>query len=435
MQTGRRCQNRFVCLSAWFINIILGIKDRQKALYKRTIRVLLASQLMAGAGLAAGIAVGALLVEDMTGSTGISGLPAALFILGSAIAAKFVGNLSQKYGRRTGLSFGYFVGTVGALGIVLAATINILPLLFLAFFLYGSATATNLQARFAGTDLAEPSRKAQSISTVLFATTFGAVLGPNLITPMGNVAASLGVRELAGPFMLATLVFGLATLIIFIWMRPDPLLTARSLTARAFSQPEKVKQETDSKNSRRIIWIAASSMILTQMVMIAVMTMTPIHMKLGHHSLAAVGLVISVHIAGMFLPSPLTGILVDRFGYRRMLAWGGLILLTAGLLAASAHSVLLLAIALGLLGLGWNFGLIASSSAVTQAAPIDKRASIQGSFDLTVALAGAAGGLGSGFIVAESSFAVLSLVGGILGLLIVPLVLASELSKKHSRPI
>src|SRR3990167_4305542 len=142
-----------------------GMDNTKQAVYRRTIHVLLGSQVMAGAGLAAGIAVGALLVEDMTGSTGISGLPAALFTLGSAVASKLVGNLSQKYGRRTGLSIGYSVGAIGAAGIVLAASLNTLPLLFIALLLYGSGTATSLQARYAGADLAEPSRRGRAIST------------------------------------------------------------------------------------------------------------------------------------------------------------------------------------------------------------------------------------------------------------------------------
>ena len=408
-----------------------GMDNTKQAVYRRTIHVLLGSQLFAGAGLAAGIAVGALLVEDMTGSTGISGLPAAIFILGSALSAKLVGNLSQKSGRRVGLSIGYFVGAIGSAGIVLAATLNNLPLLFLSLLLYGSGTATNLQARYAGADLAEPSKRVRAISTVLVATTIGAVLGPNLIEATGTIAHSLGVRELAGPFMLATLAYGLAAIIVFTLMRPDPLLVARTLSARASRQSDKSAQTIDNSSSGRTVRLAASAMIVTQMVMVAIMTMTPIHMTQYGHSLTAAGLVISIHIAAMYLPSPLTGLLVDRFGYRRVLAMGGLTLLSAGILAAvsPAGSVLSLAVALALLGLGWNLGLIAGTAAVTQAASIDRRASVQGSVDLSVSLAGAAGGLGSGFVVVAGSFAVLALAGGLPGLTILPLMLARKVPK------
>ena len=400
--------------------------NKQEEIYRRTIRVLVGSQLMAGAGLAAGIAVGALLAEEMTGSTGAAGLPAALFTLGSAVAAGLVGRLSQGYGRRIGLSIGYFVGAIGAAGIVLAAILNSLPLLFISLLFYGSGTATNLQARYAGADLAKPSRRGRAISTVLVATTLGAVLGPNLIEVTGSIAGSLGIRELAGPFMLAVLAYGTAAAVVFVLMRPDPLLMARSLASRVSQQTKDQKQTAIASDSQRTVKLAAAAMIITQMVMIAVMTMTPIHMRLHGYSLAAIGLIISIHIAAMYLPSLLTGLLVDRFGYRRVLASGGLILLAAGTLAsvAPASSIILLGVVLGLLGLGWNFGLIAGSAAITQSTPLSHRASTQGSVDLAVSLAGATGGLGSGFIVVGSSYATLGLVGGLLGLAILPLLIA-----------
>jgi len=400
--------------------------NKQEEVYRRTIRVLVGSQLMAGAGLAAGIAVGALLAEEMTGSTGAAGLPAALFTLGSAAAAGLVGRLSQGYGRRIGLSIGYFVGAIGAAGIVLAAILNSLPLLFISLLFYGSGTATNLQARYAGADLAKPSRRGRAISTVLVATTLGAVLGPNLIEVTGSIAGSLGIRELAGPFMLAVLAYGTAAAVVFVLMRPDPLLMARSLASRVSQQTKDQKQTAIASDSQRTVKLAAAAMIITQMVMIAVMTMTPIHMRLHGYSLAAIGLIISIHIAAMYLPSLLTGLLVDRFGYRRVLASGGLILLAAGTLAsvAPASSIILLGVVLGLLGLGWNFGLIAGSAAITQSTPLSHRASTQGSVDLAVSLAGATGGLGSGFIVVGSSYATLGLVGGLLGLAILPLLIA-----------
>ncbi|MBI3088817.1 MAG: MFS transporter [Candidatus Colwellbacteria bacterium] len=403
------------------------IDVKRREVYRRTIRVLLASQLMAGAGLAAGIAVGALLMEDMTGRTGISGLPAALFTLGAAAAAKFVGNLCQKFGRRAGLSIGYSTGAIGAAGIVLAAILNNLPLLFIALILYGSGMATNLQARYAGADLAEPKRRGRAISIVLVATTVGAVLGPNLIEATGTVAQSFGVRELAGPFMLATLAYALAAIVVFALMRPDPLLTARMLPSRASDEPDKREAASDN-NAINVVRLAAGALIITQMVMVAVMTMTPIHMKLHALSLAAVGLVISIHIAAMYLPSLFTGMLVDRLGYRRVFVVSGLTLLAAGVVAASAPAgyIFLLALALGLLGLGWNFGLIAGSSAVTNNVPMSRRASTQGSVDLTISLAGATGGLGSGFVVVGSSYATLALGGGLLGLAILPLILVGR---------
>ncbi|MCK5757158.1 MAG: MFS transporter, partial [Mycobacterium sp.] len=196
---------------------------------KRTLTVLVIAQVCSGAGLAAGITVGALLAQDMLDSTGWSGLPSALFTFGSAGAALAVGRLSQRWGRRPGLAAGYAAGAIGSLGIVAAAVLDNVALLFVALLVYGSGTATNLQARYAGADLAHPAHRARAISTVLVATTVGALAGPNLVGVLGDVAAAIGVPRLAGPFLLAALAYGSAAAVIATWLRPDPLMLAASL--------------------------------------------------------------------------------------------------------------------------------------------------------------------------------------------------------------
>ena len=395
------------------------------AVQRRTLRVLLASQVLAGAGLAAGITVGALLAEDMLGSTSLSGLPAALFTFGSAGAAAGVGRLSQRSGRRAGLAAGYAVGAAGGVGVVVAAAVGSVPLLLVSLLLYGSGSATNLQARYAGADLAAPEHRGRAVSTVLVATTLGAVAGPNLVGPTGSLAAALGIRELAGPFLLATVAYALAAVVVSTQLRPDPLLTARAHAAAASSgAPAAAPPATDVV----LLRVGGTAMVLTQLVMIAIMTMTPVHMRDHGHGLGAAGLVISLHIAAMFLPSPLTGLLVDRVGRRPLIAASGVTLLAAGLVAAAAppESVPLLTLALVLLGLGWNLGLVAGTALLTDAVPLERRARTQGSVDLAVALAGATGGIGSGLVVAASSFAVLGLAGGLVALAVVPTLVVTR---------
>lgn len=415
----------------------MSLSGQRQALCRRTIRVLLVSQILAGAGLAAGITVGALLAEDMLGSTGSAGLPAALFTLGAAAAAVIVGRLSERAGRRRGLSLGYAIGALGGAGVVAASVIGSAPLFFLSLFLYGAGSATNLQARYAGADLVEANRRGRAVSTVLVATTAGAVLGPNLIGVMGSVAAKLGIPGLAGPFLLASLAYGLASVVLLALLRPDPLLTARAwAAAKSDGFAPKQARVSGKGGSLRLVWIAATAMVLTQVVMVAVMTMTPIHMRANSLGLAATGLVISIHIAAMYLPSPLTGILVDRLGRRRIIAAGAATLLSAGLLVAVSppESVPLLAVALGLLGLGWNFGLIAGTAWVTDVVPLAGRARTQGVVDAAVSLAGATGGVTSGIIVTGTSYAALSLMGGLLALVILPLLLAGRQALYRSKP-
>jgi MFS family permease len=406
--------------------------EKQRQLHKRTMTIVIASQIFGGAGLAAGITVGALLAQDMLGTDSYAGVPTALFTLGSAAAALLVGRLSQRFGRRVGLAAGFLTGGIGAAGVVMAAVLHHIGLLFLALLLYGAGTATNLQARYAGTDLALPTRRAKAISTAMVFTTFGAVAGPNLVNITGRIATSLGAPALSGPFMLAAIAYMLAGVILLIFMRPDPLIVAKAI---AESQHEKAGQSNtqqtqalEERINKRGILVGASVVVLTQFVMIGIMTMTPVHMKHHGHGLGEVGIVIGIHIAAMFLPSLLTGVLVDKYGRLPMSYASGVTLLLAGLLAAFApgDSMVLLILALTLLGLGWNFGLISGTAAIVDATPLQIRAKTQGTVDVLIALSGASGGALSGMVVAQTSYSILSMAGGFLSLLLIPVILWSR---------
>ena len=191
-------------------------EEEQQKLYKRTLIIVSISQMFGGAGLAAGITVGALLAQQMLGTDAFAGLPTAMFTLGSALAAFIVGKLSQRYGRRIGLATGFIVGGFGAIGVVMAALTNSIILLLISLLIYGAGTATNLQARYAGTDLADKKQRATAVSITMVMTTFGAVAGPNLVGVMGSFAHSIGVPKLAGPFILSAAAFILAGLVLLL---------------------------------------------------------------------------------------------------------------------------------------------------------------------------------------------------------------------------
>lgn len=399
--------------------------EKQRQLHKRTMKVVIASQICGGAGLAAGITVGALLAQDMLGTDSFSGVPTGLFTLGSAGAALMVGRLSQRLGRRIGLAAGFLAGGIGAIGVVLASLFNNIPLLFISMLVYGAGTATNLQARYAGTDLALPTQRAKTISMAMVFTTFGAVAGPNLVEVTGKLATSMGAPALSGPFMLAAVAYILAGVILLIFLRPDPFIVAKAIAKLQRERTYGVKsiEEGSNINKKRII-IGASVMVLTQIVMIAIMTMTPVHMQHHGHDLSKIGLVIGIHVASMYLPSLITGVLVDRFGYIVMAYASGVTLLLSGLLAAfvPGDSMGLITLALALLGLGWNFGLISGTAAIVDATPSYVRAKTQGTVDVLIALSGASGGMLSGMVVAHSSYSTLSLFGSFLSLLLIPVV-------------
>lgn len=394
------------------------------ALQRRTLRVVVVSQMFGGAGLAAGVTVGGLLAKQMLGGDGAAGLPSALFTIGSALTAFLVGRVTQRAGRRVGLCLGFGAGALGAMGVVAAAVSDSVPLLLVSLFVYGAGSATNLQARYAGTDLATASRRATAVSVALVATTFGAVAGPNLVEPLGSFAESVGVPALAGPFMLAAVAYTVAGTVVFAMLRPDPYLVALRRAAGSRSAAAASAEESSVGTGA---YVGAAVMVVTQMAMVAIMTMTPVHMREHGHGLGDVGLVIGFHIGAMYLPSLVTGVLVDRVGRAPMVVAAAVTLLMAGVTAASApaDSLPLLVLALVLLGLGWNMGLISGTALVVDSTTLDNRARVQGLVDVGVALAGAGGGAASGLVKASTSYATLSLVGGALSLMLIPVVLWS----------
>ncbi|OJF15022.1 MFS transporter [Couchioplanes caeruleus] len=401
-----------------------GTHDRA-ATQRRILSVLVASQILSGAGLAAGITVGALLAQDMLGGTGLAGLPSALFTAGSALASVVVGRLSQARGRRPGLVLGYLTGAVGSAGVIVAAVAGSAVLLFPALFLYGAGTAANLQARYAGADLADRTHRSRAVSTVLVATTVGGVVGPNLAPVAGDLARTLGIPHLAGPFLLSGTAYALAALALTRWLRPDPLLLARSLATAEPGSGRTAEPHSPGGGPGRVM-VGAAIMVLTQVVMVGIMTMTPIHMHDHGLGIAASGLVIAVHVAAMYLPSPVTGWLVDRFGSRPIAAAGAVTLLAAGIVAAAAPggSIPALGLALGLLGAGWNLGIVSGTAIVTDALPLETRARTQGLVDVAIALAGATGGMTSGVVVATASYSVLATAGGVFALALLPVIAA-----------
>lgn len=404
---------------------------------RRTLTVVVISQVLGGAGLAAGVTVGALLVQDVLGSMSLAGVAAALLTLGSALTAFLVGRVTQRLGRRVGLGLGFAAGGVGAIGVVVAATTALVPLLFLSLFVYGAGTATNLQARYAGTDLATPARRGSAISVAMVSTTLGAVAGPNLVEPLGSFATGLGLPSLAGPFLLAAIAYLAAGTAFLVLLRPDPFLLARRLDAE-LAQLEVERTAAEQVGSKQVspttaarprpgvgAYVGAAVMVVTQIAMVAVMTMTPVHMRAHHHGLGEVGLVIGIHIAAMYLPSLVTGVLVDRIGRTPMAIAAGVTLLLAGVTGAlaPADSLGLLILALALLGLGWNFGLIAGTALVVDHTVPANRARTQGTLDVLIALAGAGAGVMSGVVMAGVGYGALSIAGGVLALLLIPVLL------------
>lgn len=393
------------------------------AVQRRTVSSLVVSQALGGIGVSTGIAVSALLAEDILGSPDLAGLASTSQVLGAALAAYLIATLSNGRGRRTGLAVGYALGAAGALLAVVAATVSSFPLLLAGTALIGSATAAGSQSRFAATDLAAPGASAKALSTVVWATTIGAVLGPNLVGVAGDVAVWLGLPEYAGAYLLGSLGTAGAAAVLLVRMRPDPLLLSRSLVLPPAPGDQVAPTRTVWSIARAHPHVLAGIVVVAcaHATMVAVMGMTPLHMGHGGASLQVVGLVISVHILGMYAFSPLVGRATDRFGRRVVVGVGGVTLLAAVLLAGTAaegHSAGLTG-GLFLLGLGWSLVLVAGSTLVGAGLGPHERPRVQGVADLVMGISAAAAGALSGVVVGVWGYGTLNAAAGVIALVVV----------------
>jgi MFS family permease len=399
------------------------------AVQRRTLRLLFVTQVLGGIGIAIGLSVGALLAADMAGVR-VSGLVQSSFVVGGALLTVPLARLMQARGRRPGLSLAFAVGAVGAVGVVAAAGTGSVPLLFLALFLFGGANTANYQARYAAVDLADPARRGRQLSFVVWATTIGAVAGPNLAPAAEEV---LDLPRYSAPFAFSAVAFLVAGLALVLLLRPDPLLTAR--IAQGVSGTDPAAPDALGLPDRpppaggtgiRAAWreviaspparLGMAAVAMGHLVMVGVMSMTPVHIGETHEAdvLRIVGVVLSLHIAGMYAFSPVTGWLTDRVGRRPVILGGIALLLAACAVAGTAgHDTVRLAVGLTLLGMGWSGTMVAGSTLLSESVGLPNKPAVQGLSDLVMGLAGAGAGALSGVVVAWSGYATLTALAAV----------------------
>ncbi|NDL57858.1 MFS transporter [Phytoactinopolyspora mesophila] len=414
----------------------MGVPDIAR-LQRRTLTLLVAAQVVGGLGIGSAISVGAILALRLSGSEQWSGLAGTMITLGAGAIALPLARLAASKGRRISLSLGWLVAAAGALVTLLAATVSSFVLLLAGLLLVGSGTATNLQSRYAATDLADPRTRARDLSIVVWSTTVGSVLGPNLTGPGEVVAGWLSIPPVAGPFVFSAAGFGLAFALIASRLRPDPLLIAQARREQVNPGYQPAKPSGSALmviRKRPAALIGLSAMVLSQGIMVAVMTMTPVHMDHHGAELRLVGLTISLHIAGMYALSPVVGWLTDRLGRRPVIIIGQLVLVASAITAGTAHhSTPQLTIGLVLLGLGWSAGLVAGSTLLTESVPDEARTRIQGTSDVLMSLMGAVGGGLSGVILGATSFGTLNALAAVLVIPTLALI-AIETVTRRRRP-
>ncbi|MBB5082946.1 MFS transporter [Nonomuraea endophytica] len=419
-----------------------------RGIQRRTLAVLSIAQIVGGVGVAVGLALSSVVVDQLSGSTVISGLAGTATVLGAALLALPIARTAARSGRRAGLSLAYVAATAGCAISVLAITITSWPLLLVGLVLVGGGSAGNLAARYSATDLSPKGHAARHLSLVVWMATVGSVAGPNLAKPADHVGMSAGLVANAGPFAFSALAFGLAWLVVAAGLRPDPLKLARSLAdpsepgepgargeAAAQGRPGtqirpgvpgkpdaapavRDRALRDGWRTLRTTPMARRALVMiaiSHTAMVSVMSMTPVKLHHDGSSLDVIGLVISLHIAGMYVLSPVVGWLADKAGRVPVLILGMSLLLASAVLAGTAqHSVWQVTTGLVLLGLGWSCGLVAGSALVTESVPLDRRPAVQGLSDLIMNVCGATGTVVAGAIVGVLSYGILGLVVGVM---------------------
>lgn len=394
------------------------VLDISENLVRRLTAVLFAGQSIASLGMTSAITVGALAAEQLFGTPVAAGLPSTLFVLGSAFGAFPTGRLMSRYGRRVGLTVGFAVGAVGtALGAY--TLIAFLPLLlFVAHFTMGLARGALDQGRYAASDMVTQEHRARAISWVVLGGTVGGIGGPLFIGPASRMATAAGFDPLAGPYIVGALLFVFGSVMMFLFLRPDPRDIGRRLAQSATTVLDNSPVRTFREALRSVdIRTAMTAMILGQVVMTTVMVMTPLQMTehLGH-TLDDVAIVIAGHVTGMYASSIVTGRVADRLGHGRTILIGALLLIVACVLAPFANETWRLAVALFVLGVGWNFCFVAGSSLLTDSLRPNERPRIQGTNDLVVGLVAALASLFSGVAFVTIGYTGIALAGITLAL-------------------
>ena len=385
------------------------------AVQKRTLAVLRLSSTFSRGAVSASFPVAVLAIKDLLGSETWAGLSTASSTVGSAIAAGLLATFMQRRGRTPGLALGLGTAVLGAVLCIVAIQAGMLPVFLVGMVLVGVGSGTSNMSRYAAADLATDATRSSAIGSIVFFATFGAVLAPNSIGVLGRIAESLGFDANAGGFLAAIVLFGVSAAVVWLFLRPDPLVVSGGVNADATTR----KRTVPFSEAVAIAWahplarLAFVALVVSQAVMVMVMAMTPLHMEDHGHSNGWIGAVISAHTAGMFAFAPIAGRISDRMGRVETIVLAGSTLVAAtvftGLAGEAPRSLLFPG--LFLLGLGWSFGVVAGSALLTESVAESDRVAVQGAADLATNVASGAGAMTAGFVVAGAGYHILSLIG------------------------
>lgn len=397
---------------------------------------LFVAQVCGSTGQSIVLAVGSILAASITGTNTWSGLPVAVGALGTALASWPLARLMARSGRRPGLALGYSLAIVGSLLGMAGVAVRSFPLMLAGMALFGIASTSNLLARYAAADVSTGTQRGRAMGLIVWGSTVGSMIGPNLMGPALRVGALLGIESTASAFLVSVAGYALGALLIQIFLRPDPLTLAKRAQEVADAGATIVTARSLGVILNDVrVQIALATLAVSQFVMISTTSTSPLYLHDQGHNVQTIGLAVSLHLAGMYVTSPLAGWLSDRFGRLLIIGAGAVILTMAVMLAglAPGSDRLLVILALFLNGVGWNMAFVAGSALLTDAlAPIE-RASVQGLADLFMGLMGALGSATGGMILGIWGFAILNAVGAVLvlGPLTVTLLRRQTLSPRE----
>lgn len=388
----------------------------QEATRKRLIWTLFTGNAIGSISYIGIATIGALIADELTGSTALSGLPSTAGTLGVAGGAAALSWMSYRRGRRPTFTLGYALAVGGALLTALSILTSNFFLVLVGMTAIGFGRSVGQLSRYAAGDLRTDERRASAISLIIWASTIGAIVGPPLIGPMGTLASNAGFNELMGPVLIAVIGFSVASVLMFARLRPDPLTLA----------VEEVDGKTD-RNARpiadlmrsRSVQLAVAAIVTSQVVMVLVMVMTPLHIKANDGTLTTVGWVMMAHTLGMFAIAPITGMLVHRFGSKRMISAAVTVFVGGSLLAATTANAGVAALALSMffIGMAWNFGFVAGSTLLQRGQPVVDRLKLQGFADSSAWIASAFAAASAGVIMAASSYRTLAILAAFIALI------------------
>jgi MFS family permease len=380
------------------------------------LATLFAAQVGGSTGHSIAMAVGGIMAASITGTNAWSGFPVAVGSLGAALASWPLSRLMGRFGRRPGLALGYGLAVAGAV-LAMAGVLTSGFVLFLAgMTLFGVSNTSNLLARYAAADVTPAAHRGRAMGLIVWGSTLGSIIGPNLMMPAVRAGARLGLSPVGSAFLISVAGFAVAALLVELLLRPDPLTIARRLEAPAAGGPAAAARPLGAIVRDPRVRIAFGSLMAGQLVMIGTTSTSPVYLHNHGHQVGTIGLAVAMHLGGMYVASPLSGWLSDRFGRGMMIAIGGFVLLFAMALTGlvPSHNSVLVMTGLFFNGVGWNFAFVAASALLTDALSPNERTSIQGLADLVMGLLGALGSAAGGFVLGTLGFGALNALGAVV---------------------